>query len=118
MVGTIIVQEGTIIGKGYHKKYGEAHAEINALNNCTTPINNATLYVNLEPCSHQGKTPSCAKEIIKHSFKRVVIANTDPNPLVAGKGIEILKKNGIKVDVGILKDEAYQLNKIFFKIHS
>lgn len=115
MVGAIVIQDSEIIGQGFHQKYGEAHAEINAINNCREPINQATLYVNLEPCSHQGKTSSCAKEIVKHNFKRVVIANIDPNPLVAGKGIEILKHAGLTVDVGILDDEAKKLNQIFFK---
>ena len=115
LVGAVIVQDGEIIGQGYHKKYGEAHAEINAIKSINTTINDATLYVNLEPCAHQGKTPSCAKEIIKHHFKKVVIANLDPNPLVAGKGIEIIKNAGIEVEYGILEKEGLELNKIFFK---
>jgi diaminohydroxyphosphoribosylaminopyrimidine deaminase/5-amino-6-(5-phosphoribosylamino)uracil reductase len=115
LVGAIIVQDDKVIGKGFHQKYGETHAEINALNNIYEPLVNATLYVNLEPCSHQGQTASCAKEIIRHNFKRVVIANIDPNPLVAGKGIEILKSAGIKVDLGILEEKARIINKVFFK---
>jgi diaminohydroxyphosphoribosylaminopyrimidine deaminase/5-amino-6-(5-phosphoribosylamino)uracil reductase len=115
LVGAIIVQNGKIIGEGYHQKFGEAHAEINAIKNVSESINNATLYVNLEPCSHTGKTPSCAKEIIKHNFKRIVIANIDPNPLVAGKGIEMLRNAGIHVDVGIQEKKAEKLNAFFFK---
>ncbi len=115
LVGALIVQNGKITGKGFHQKYGEAHAEINALNNVSMPIKDATLYVNLEPCAHQGKTPSCAKEIIKHNFKRVVFANIDPNPLVAGKGIQILENSGIEVKTGILEKEGKELNKIFLK---
>lgn len=115
LVGAVIVQKGKIIGQGYHQKFGGAHAEINAIKNCHEPILNATLYVNLEPCAHQGKTPSCAKEIIKHDFKRVVIAVIDPNPLVAGKGVQILEEAGIHVNVGVLEEKARKVNQFFFK---
>lgn len=115
LVGAVIVQDGEVIGQGHHRKFGEHHAEINAITNIRKPINNATLYVNLEPCSHVGKTGSCAQEIIKYAFKRVVIANEDPNPLVNGKGIKIIRDSGIQVDIGIQKDEAREMNHIFFK---
>ncbi len=115
LVGAVIVQNDKIIATGYHQKFGEAHAEINAIKSVTEPIFNATIYVNLEPCAHQGKTPACALEIIKHKFKRVVIASTDPNPLVAGKGVEIIRNVGITVSCGILENEAIELNQPFFK---
>ncbi len=116
MVGCVIVHNGIVIGEGFHQKYGEAHAEVNAINSVKnkTLLSEATVYVNLEPCSHHGKTPPCADLLINHRVKEVIIAGTDPNPLVAGKGIEKLKNVGIKVTVGILEDEAKALNKRFF----
>ena len=120
MVGCVIVHNGIIIGEGFHQKYGEAHAEVNAINSVKdkTLLSKATVYVNLEPCSHYGKTPPCADLLIKHQVKEVIIANTDPNPLVAGKGIEKLKEAGINVITGILEDEAKALNKRFFCYHT
>ncbi|MCD6179385.1 MAG: bifunctional diaminohydroxyphosphoribosylaminopyrimidine deaminase/5-amino-6-(5-phosphoribosylamino)uracil reductase RibD, partial [Bacteroidales bacterium] len=115
LVGATIIKNGKIIGEGYHQKFGEAHAEINAINNATESVQDATIYVSLEPCSHQGKTPACSLAIIQNGFKRVVIATLDPNPLVAGNGVEMLKKAGIKVEVGILEKEALTLNERFFK---
>ncbi|NVN95818.1 MAG: bifunctional diaminohydroxyphosphoribosylaminopyrimidine deaminase/5-amino-6-(5-phosphoribosylamino)uracil reductase RibD [Bacteroidetes bacterium] len=115
MVGCVIVHDGIIIGEGFHQKYGEAHAEVNAIHSVINKeqLPESTVYVNLEPCSHYGKTPPCADLLIKHQVKEVIIANTDPNPLVAGKGIEKLKNAGIKVTTGILDDEAKALNKRF-----
>lgn len=118
LVGAIIVKNGIIIAEGWHKKFGEAHAEINAINNATESLEGSTIYVNLEPCSHQGKTPACSLALIKSKFKRVVIANIDPNPLVAGNGIEMLKNAGIEVVTGILEKEAAKLNERFFKFIS
>lgn len=115
LVGSVIVKNHKIIGAGIHKKYGENHAEINAINSSNESLKNATLYVNLEPCSHYGKTPPCVDSIIKSGIKRVVVGTIDPNPLVAGKGIKILKNAGIDVQVGILEQECYNLNKFFFK---
>ena len=115
LVGAVIVKDGRIIGHGYHKKYGEAHAEINALNNATEPTAGATMYVTLEPCSHFGKTPPCVEAIINKGIKKVVVAVEDPNPLVAGRGIRILRENGIEVITGVLENEAKKLNEIFIK---
>ena len=117
MVGAVIVKDGRIIGKGYHKKYGELHAERNAFADCKLSGNSAEgadLYVTLEPCCHYGKTPPCTEAIIENKIKRVFIGSSDPNPLVAGKGVEILKNHGIEVYEGILKDECDRLNEVFF----
>lgn len=115
LVGAVVVKNGKIIGEGYHMKYGEAHAEVNAINNCTESPEGATIYVNLEPCSHYGKTPPCCELIIKNKLKRVVVGTLDSNKLVTGKGIQKIKDAGIEVEVGILEDECYKLNEAFFK---
>ena len=116
MVGCVIVHEGKIIGEGYHQKYGEAHAEVNAVNAVVDKslLSKSTVYVTLEPCSHVGKTPPCADLLIKHQVKKVIVCNHDPNPLVAGKGIEKLRQAGIEVEVGLLEEEGWELNKRFF----
>ncbi len=118
MVGAVIVHKNRIIGEGYHQKYGQPHAEPNAIYSVKEKdkkyLSQSTLYVNLEPCSHYGKTPPCAHLIARHKIKRVVIATLDPNPKVAGKGVEILQKAGIEVCVGVLEKEALELNKRFF----
>ncbi len=115
LVGCVIVHEGEIVASGYHKKYGEAHAEVNAINALPDKLSPADciLYVTLEPCSHHGKTPPCADLIIRSGFKTVVVACKDPNPLVSGKGIERLEKAGVKVISGILETQARELNKRF-----
>jgi len=115
MVGAVIVKNNAIIGVGYHAKYGENHAEINAFASCKESTEGATLYVNLEPCSHYGKTPPCVDSIIEKKIKRVVVGTLDPNPLVAGRGIKILEDAGIEVEVNVLQKECLELNKIFFK---
>lgn len=115
LVGATIVKNGKIIGEGYHQKFGEAHAEVNAINNATESVKGASIYVSLEPCSHQGKTPACSLALIQHGFKRVIIASLDPNPLVSGKGVQMLKQASIEVEVGILEKEALKLNERFFK---
>jgi diaminohydroxyphosphoribosylaminopyrimidine deaminase / 5-amino-6-(5-phosphoribosylamino)uracil reductase len=115
LVGAVIVKDGKIISEGYHMKYGEAHAEVNAIKNAKESVVGTTMYVTLEPCSHHGKTPPCANLLIKHQIKRVVIASLDPNPLVAGKGIQLLKNANIEVNVGLLDDKNKKLNKFFFK---
>ncbi|MEA1972290.1 MAG: bifunctional diaminohydroxyphosphoribosylaminopyrimidine deaminase/5-amino-6-(5-phosphoribosylamino)uracil reductase RibD, partial [Candidatus Cloacimonadota bacterium] len=115
MVGAIVVKEGIIVGRGAHKRAGLAHAEVEALNQAGKKAEGATLYVNLEPCSHFGKTPPCTDLIIRSKISHVVTAIEDPNPLVGGKGHSILQKNGIKVTTGILKKEAEKLNEIFLK---
>lgn len=115
LVGAVIVKDGRIIGEGYHKVYGGHHAEVNAINNATEDIKGTTMYVTLEPCSHYGKTPPCAKAIVESGIKKVVIGLKDPNPLVAGRGIKILEDSGVEVMVGILEDEGRKLNEIFLK---
>src|SRR6056297_2015385 len=115
LVGALIVKKGKIIAEGYHEKYGENHAEVNAFLDASEDVKGADMYVTLEPCSHQGKTPPCADRIVKEGIKRVFIGMKDPNPLVAGRGVEILEKNGIEVKYGILEKEAVELNEIFIK---
>ena len=115
MVGCVVVKDDRIIAKGYHQTFGEAHAEINALEQINHQANGATLYVTLEPCSHQGKTPPCAQAIINAGVKQVVIATLDPNPLVSGQGLAMLKEANIKVSVGLLEAEALTLNRGFIK---
>ncbi|HRH11621.1 MAG TPA: bifunctional diaminohydroxyphosphoribosylaminopyrimidine deaminase/5-amino-6-(5-phosphoribosylamino)uracil reductase RibD [Bacteroidia bacterium] len=119
LVGCVIVHKEQIVAEGWHQKYGEAHAEVNAIHALSKNIDPAqcTLYVNLEPCSHHGKTPPCADLIIKSGFRKVVIANKDPNPLVAGKGIEKLRSAGIEVIEGVMEKEGFELNKRFFTFH-
>jgi diaminohydroxyphosphoribosylaminopyrimidine deaminase/5-amino-6-(5-phosphoribosylamino)uracil reductase len=119
MVGCVIVEEGEIIGEGFHEEYGKPHAEVNAIRlvNDNSRLVNATLYVNLEPCNHYGKTPPCTELILKSGIKKVVIANTDPNPLVSGSGIQLLIQNGVEVVSGVLEEKGRELNKRFFNFH-
>lgn len=117
LVGCVIVRNEKIIGEGYHKVFGSCHAEVNAINDAKTKgenLDGATLYVNLEPCSHYGKTPPCADRIIEEKIKRVVIGNCDPFEKVSGRGIERLRNAGIEVEVGVLKDECEKLNERYF----
>ena len=116
MVGAVLVADNKIIGEGYHKKYGQPHAEPNAINSVQdkTLLKSATLYVNLEPCSHYGKTPPCAHLIVKCGIPRVVIGTFDPNPKVSGRGVKILQDAGVDVRVGVLEDKCNELNKRFF----
>jgi len=118
-VGCVIVYDGKVIGEGWHKKYGEAHAEVNAVNSVNDKelLKKSTMYVTLEPCSHQGKTPPCADMIIRMGIPEVVIASQDTNPVVAGKGIRKLMDAGVKVTTGVLDDENRELNKRFFTFH-
>jgi diaminohydroxyphosphoribosylaminopyrimidine deaminase/5-amino-6-(5-phosphoribosylamino)uracil reductase len=115
MVGCVIVKNGQVIGSGYHEHYGQAHAEVNALSAVQEHVNcqDATAYVTLEPCAHYGKTPPCAVALINARVSRVVIAILDPNPLVAGRGIGMLKDAGIKVDVGLCAAKAIDINRRF-----
>ena len=113
MVGAVIVKDGKIIGQGYHEKYGEYHAERNALMNCTESPEGATVYVTLEPCCHHGKTPPCTDALIEAKVSKVVVGSFDPNPVVSGRGIEILRRNGIEVITDCLKKECDSLNEIF-----
>lgn len=115
LVGCVIVKNGRIIGEGYHEKFGNSHAEVNAFNNCSEPPQDADLYVNLEPCSIYGKTPPCIDRIIENSIKNVYIGSKDLNPDINGEGIEKLQLSGIKVFDGILEKECYDLNVGFFK---
>jgi diaminohydroxyphosphoribosylaminopyrimidine deaminase / 5-amino-6-(5-phosphoribosylamino)uracil reductase len=116
MVGCVIVHNNTIIGEGYHQKYGEAHAEVNAINSVLIKdlLAESTVYVSLEPCAHYGKTPPCAELLVKYKPKKVIVCNLDPNPLVAGKGMALLKENGIEVSNGLLEKEGLWLNRRFF----
>jgi diaminohydroxyphosphoribosylaminopyrimidine deaminase / 5-amino-6-(5-phosphoribosylamino)uracil reductase len=116
MVGCVIVHQGSIIGEGWHRQYGQAHAEVNAVAvvKDKSLLSEAIVYVTLEPCSHFGKTPPCADLLIQHGVKQVVVCNLDPNPLVAGKGVEKLQNTGAEVIVGILEAEGRALNRRFF----
>ena len=115
MVGAVIVKKGIVIGEGYHAKAGEAHAEIIALRKAGEEAKGSTLYLNLEPCTHYGRTPPCAPVIIEAGVRRVVIGIEDPNPLIKGKGMESLRKAGLEVKVGILEKECQKLNEAFYK---
>lgn len=115
LVGAVIVKNGKIIGEGYHEYYGGPHAEVNAIKNAVEDVEGATIYVTLEPCSHFGNTPPCADLLVSKKVNKAVIAMIDPNPKVAGKGIEILRKNGIVTITGILEKEAKKTNEIFIK---
>jgi diaminohydroxyphosphoribosylaminopyrimidine deaminase / 5-amino-6-(5-phosphoribosylamino)uracil reductase len=116
MVGAVIVCDGRILGEGYHQKFGQAHAEVNAIEivRDKSLLSRSTLYVSLEPCSHFGKTPPCADLIIRHQIPKVVICNVDPNPKVNGGGIKKLKDAGVEIVVGILEENGKNLNKSFF----
>lgn len=115
MVGAVIVKDNEIIGQGYHEYFGGPHAEVNAVKSCKKSPRGATLYVNLEPCIHHGKTPPCADLILGEGIKRVVVAMVDPNPMMNGKGISYLKARKTEVTVGVLEPEAQKLNEIFTK---
>src|SRR5262249_31706253 len=110
MVGAVIVRDGTVVGEGWHQRFGEAHAEVNALAAAGEKARGATLYVTLEPCCHHGKTPPCTEAILKAGISRVVAAMADPFPQVAGRGIAQLNRAGIAVEVGLLEVEARKLN--------
>ena len=122
MVGSVIALNGKIIGEGWHKKAGEPHAEVNAINSVKDKdkslLKNATIYVSLEPCSHYGKTPPCANLIVEKGIKKVVIGCLDPNEKVAGRGVKILQENGCEVTFGVLEEECKELNKRFFTFHT
>ncbi|WP_333875888.1 bifunctional diaminohydroxyphosphoribosylaminopyrimidine deaminase/5-amino-6-(5-phosphoribosylamino)uracil reductase RibD [Flavobacterium sp.] len=120
LVGSVIVHNGRIIGEGWHRKAGEAHAEVNAVNSVKdkSVLAESTLYVSLEPCSHFGKTPPCCDLILHHKIPNVVIGTIDPNSQVAGTGIQKLIANGCTVTVGVLEKECHELNKRFFTFHT
>jgi diaminohydroxyphosphoribosylaminopyrimidine deaminase/5-amino-6-(5-phosphoribosylamino)uracil reductase len=115
IVGAVIAKDGQIIGEGYHHKAGTPHAEINALSQAGESARGATIYVTLEPCSHYGKTPPCANALVEAGLERVVAAVLDPNPLVRGRGMEILRDAGLKTTVGVCETEAKRINEFFFK---
>ncbi|GAB6174767.1 bifunctional diaminohydroxyphosphoribosylaminopyrimidine deaminase/5-amino-6-(5-phosphoribosylamino)uracil reductase RibD [Paradesulfitobacterium aromaticivorans] len=115
MVGCVIVKDGRIVGEGYHHQAGTPHAEVHALAAAGSMAENATVYVSLEPCSHFGRTPPCADALVRAQVSRVVVAMVDPNPLVAGKGIQRLEQAGIAVQTGLLAEEATRLNEAFIK---
>lgn len=116
LVGAVVVHNGKIIGEGFHRQYGEAHAEVNAIASVKDQalLRESTLYVSLEPCAHQGKTPPCTELIITKGIPRVVVAAGDPNPKVSGRGITLMRESGIEVAVGVLEEEAQELNRFFF----
>ena len=115
MVGCVISMDDKIIAKDFHHQYGQEHAEINALNQIGHKAENCKLYVTLEPCSHHGKTPPCINAIIKAGIKKVYVATLDPNPLVSGSGVKLMKENGIDVEIGLLENNAIEVNRGFFK---
>ncbi len=119
MVGAVIVYNDKIIGEGYHQQYGDSHAEVNAINSVKDKslLSKSTMYVNLEPCSHYGKTPPCTQKIIEYKIPQVVIGHEDPFPKVKGGGIKVLRENGVEVVTDILYDECAELNKRFFTFH-
>ena len=115
MVGAVVVKNGEVIGRGYHKFFGGPHAEVYALEEAGKEAEGATIYVTLEPCSHYGKTPPCAKKIIDMGIKKCFIGSSDPNPKVAGRGVAMLKEAGIEVVENVLKEECDEVNQVFFK---
>lgn len=115
VVGAVLVKKGKVVGEGYHAKIGEPHAEIIALRQAREKARGAVLYLNLEPCTHYGRTPPCVPQVVKAGVNRVVIGMEDPNPLVNGKGIEALRKSGLDVNVRVLEKECRRLNEAFCK---
>jgi diaminohydroxyphosphoribosylaminopyrimidine deaminase / 5-amino-6-(5-phosphoribosylamino)uracil reductase len=115
MVGCVIVKNGTVIGRGYHRRFGGPHAEVEAIRSASGPVRGSTLYVNLEPCNFHGKTPPCTDLIIRSNIARVVIGTIDPNPLVCGGGIRKLRRAGVSVTAGVLEQECRRFNEFFIK---
>lgn len=122
MVGAVVVADGRIIGEGFHRTYGGPHAEVNAIASVKEEdrhlLKESTIYVTLEPCSHYGKTPPCSKLIIETGIPRVVIGASDPNPLVAGRGVKMMREAGIEVTENVLKEECLEINKRFMTAHT
>ena len=114
MVGAVIVKDGRVIGQGFHETYGQPHAERNALASCTESPKGAVMYVTLEPCCHYGKQPPCVNAVIEAGIGKVVIGSADPNPLVSGKGVQILREYGVQVTENVLREECDRLNEVFF----
>ncbi len=114
LVGAVLVKDGAVIGQGWHTRYGALHAEREALKACTSSPAGATLYVTLEPCCHHGRQPPCTEAILEAGIARVVVGSDDPNPLVAGKGVKILREHGVQVDTGVCREACDALNRVFF----
>ena len=114
LVGAVIVKDGVLVGQGYHQRYGEPHAEVNAVRSAQCDLTGATVYVTLEPCSHYGKTPPCADLLIEKKVGRVVIGSRDPNPLVSGRGAQKLRDAGIEVVTDFLRAECDAMTRVFF----
>ncbi len=117
MVGAVLVRNGEVVGEGYHRYFGAPHAEVEALRQAGERARGAHLYVNLEPCCHYGKTPPCTDAIIGAGVRKVIVSNVDPNPLVSGKGLRILRGKGVEVETGVLESEGERLNEMFFHFH-
>ena len=115
LVGAVIVKNGRIIGKGWHRCCGENHAEINAIESAREPVRGSTIYISLEPCSHHGRTPPCVERLVSEKPAAVVIGTIDPNPIVSGRGVATLKRHGIETRVGVLEDQCREINEVFFK---
>jgi diaminohydroxyphosphoribosylaminopyrimidine deaminase/5-amino-6-(5-phosphoribosylamino)uracil reductase len=115
MVGAVVVNNSEIVGTGYHRKFGGDHAEVEALREAAHLARGATLYCTLEPCSHFGKTPPCANRVIESGVTKVIIGTIDPNPLVNGRGVKIIRENGIEVQIGLLEEACRELNESYFK---
>jgi len=115
MVGCVITRDDNIIAQDYHRHYGESHAEVNALDQINHKAHDCNVYVTLEPCSHQGKTPPCVKALINANVSKVFIATLDSNPEVSGSGVRLLRDSGIEVELGLLENEAIEINRGFFK---
>jgi diaminohydroxyphosphoribosylaminopyrimidine deaminase/5-amino-6-(5-phosphoribosylamino)uracil reductase len=115
MVGAVLVKDGTIIGEGFHEYFGGPHAEVNAIKSAKRPVEGATLFVTLEPCAHQGKTPPCAELIVNERIETVYIGLADPNPQVNGKGIDFLRSHGVRVHAGLMEADIRKQNEVFIK---
>ena len=115
MVGAVVVKDGRIVGRGYHRGYGLPHAEVEAMRRAGDATKGAHLYVTLEPCNHQGRTPPCTQAVLQAGIRRVVIATPDPNPRVNGRGADFLQSQGLQVETGLLADQARRLNEAWFK---
>lgn len=122
MVGAVIVYKGKVLSMGYHARFGEPHAEVQAVKALKEEhrplLPESTMYVTLEPCSHHGKTPPCCEMLVKEGFRHVVVATKDPNPIVAGRGLAYLESHGVKVELGVAEERAVELNKAFFTFHT
>ncbi len=115
MVGAVVVQDGELVGRGYHRRYGAPHAEVEALRQAGDAARGADLYVTLEPCNHQGRTPPCSRTVLTAGVRRVILATRDPNPQVAGGGAAFLAAHGVEVETGLLEPQARRLNEAWFK---